>query len=314
MKNILLLGGNGFIGRNVLSYIDEHLAGQYKVIVFDLQNSISLDFKFNCVEKVYNENFEDSAAIKNVFKENKIDLVIHLISATVPVTSQNFRFDIEANLLPSIDLFNIMAEANVKKIIYLSSGGAIYGKNSSNENIEIAEHFPSSSYGIMKLTIEKYLYLFNIKYDCEALIIRLTNPYGPYHFSMKQGIINVAMQKAFKKEPITIWGDGENLKDYIYIEDFVDILFKLLPVHSGFKIINIGSQKIHSTNTILQMINQIFPDFSWKYQSAEITDVPLVNVNTEKLKELVGDYLFTDLKNGIEKTYKWMLDNYSYYS
>lgn len=80
---------------------------------------------------------------------------------------------------------------------------------------------PISSYGITKLAIEKYLYFYHMQYGFNYLILRLSNPYGPYHYSQKQGVINIALERAMKNDSFSVWGNGEGTKDYIYIEDFV---------------------------------------------------------------------------------------------
>ena len=112
-------------------------------------------------------------------------------------------FDIQLNVLPTIGLLNTMTKHNVDKIVFISSGGAIYGDHyvdkSSHSEEEIL--FPKSAYGISKLVIEKYLYLYQVQYGIKSLVLLLSNPYGPYHYSMKQGVINIAIEKALQKEP-----------------------------------------------------------------------------------------------------------------
>ena len=147
------MGGFGFLGANILKFIDRNLISEYRVIVFDKFKSHIAGLSFNCVEKVYAGDFNDELFIDNIFNENTIDLVIHSISTTVPLTSMNDKYDVESNLIPSLALFRIMVSRGVKKIVYISSGGAVYGNESELPHKEDEDVFPVSSYGIVKLCI-----------------------------------------------------------------------------------------------------------------------------------------------------------------
>lgn len=306
-KRILLLGGFGFIGSNILSYIDLFMMDLYEVIVFDKFKYHHNGLHFNCVKKVYDADFSDSLNIETIFRENEIDIVLHSLSTTVPATSNNIRFDIESNVIPTIELLNIMVKYNVKKIVYISSGGAIYGNNDClikhNEN-DIA--YPVSSYGIVKLTIEKYLHQYSYLYDIDFLILRLSNPYGKFHYSTKQGVINVATRSAFFSTPFSVWGDGYSEKDYIYIDDFCDILFKIINKQIHSIVLNIGSGNIITINSILQNIKAIIPSFTWTYRDKTVTDVDRFELDLTNLLGIIGDYSFTPFPVGLEKTINWL--------
>ena len=127
MKNVLILGGYGFLGTNIMKYVDEHLHQQYRFIVFDKFAKHMGGVEFGCVERTYAGDFTDTALLESIFRENKIDLVIHSLSTTVPVDSANARYDVETNLLPTLDVLALMVKYGVKDIVYISSGGAVYG-------------------------------------------------------------------------------------------------------------------------------------------------------------------------------------------
>ena len=124
---ILLLGGFGFIGTNILKHIDNYYPGQYSVVIFDRLPDHPFGMTFNCVDSVYTGDFADIIFVKSILKAHRFDLIIHSLSTTVPASSNNERFDIESNLIPTVELLNMMVEYNQKKIIFISSGGAIYG-------------------------------------------------------------------------------------------------------------------------------------------------------------------------------------------
>ena len=308
-RRILLLGGFGFLGTNILKYIDKHLTQQYQVIVFDKFARHSHGVSFNSVSKVYAGDFMNSEMLARIFEENEIDLIIHSLSTTVPVDSSNARYDIESNLLPTIDILNLMVKHNVKDIVYLSSGGAIYGTQQQEKHKETDDVFPISSYGVIKHTIEKYLMQYAQLHGVRPLILRLSNPYGEYHYSMKQGVINVAMTKAILGEEMQIWGDGNGRKDYIYVGDFITILFKLLSFGIHTQVINIASNNLLSVNEIVQAVKALEPNFKVEYIDADKYDANCFSLDTNKLHSLIGDYDFTPLSKGLDLTYIWTKEN-----
>lgn len=307
MKKILLLGGFGFIGTNILKYIDANFADKYKVIVFDRFKEHPKNIKFNCVEEVFDGDFSDSALLRKIFVKHNFDLTIHSISSTVPATSQNIRYDIESNLIPTIDLLNLLVEFDNKSIIYISSGGAVYGQSPLNhKHKENDNTLPLSSYGVVKLAIEKYLYQYQHHYGLDSLILRLANPYGLYHFSTKQGIVNVALRAAIEKKDFTVWGDGTSLKDYIFIEDFCKILFCLIDKSITNTTLNIGSGQTMSVNQILESVATLNANFKWNYLPEEYFDVSHFELDISKLVEIIPEISFTNFEVGIDKTFKWL--------
>lgn len=305
MKTILLLGGYGFLGTNILKYIDGCLMDAYRVIVFDKFPAHPAGVSFRCVTKTYAGDFSDTVLVENLFKENAIDLVVHAISTTVPSASFNARYDVESNLLPTISLLNAMVSNKVYDIVYLSSGGAIYGNDGDRPHKETDDVFPISSYGVVKLAIEKYFMQYAILYGLRPLILRLSNPYGPWHYSMKQGVCNVALASALKGLPFSVWGDGESLKDYIFVEDFVRILFRLLEMSVCNEVINVGSGETLSVNTILSLVQKNVPTFEWTNAEASRYDVSHFALDTSKLLALIGDYDFVPIEEGMRKTLEW---------
>jgi len=307
MKRILLFGGFGFIGTNILKYIDDFLSDKYSVIVFDRFNKSLSGEQYKCIENVFIGDFLDNEYIIKIFSMYSFDYIFHLVSSTVPSTSDNAVFDIESNLIPTIKLLQIMKEYNVSNIIYLSSGGAVYG-NCKNKKAHQEDDFlyPVSSYGIVKSTIERYLCLYHELYDVNSLILRLSNPYGPYHYSLKQGIINVALRKAINKDILTVWGNGEAKKDYIYIDDFCLILFKLLENNISNDIFNIASGEILSINQILIKIKEYYPNFKYENKAANKSDVSHIELNTKKLIDIIGNISITPFYKGLLKTITWL--------
>lgn len=312
MKVILLLGGYGFIGTNILKYIDANHADKYRVVVFDRFPKHLDNIKFDCVAKTYAGDFSDEYLLERVFSENDIDLVIHSLSASVPASSQDNEFDIRFNVLPTIKFLNLMVKHDVKSIVFLSSGGAIYGDHDVDHQGHREDEvlFPKSAYGVSKLVIEKYLYLYQVQYGIKSLVLRLSNPYGPYHYSQQQGVINIALEKALKGELFEIWGNGNGKKDYIYIDDFCNILMQLIEKwNESYTVVNVGSGQLLSVNDIVEAVKKdVESNFRWIYKNENIFDVQDFKLNLSVLQSEIVNFKFTPFKDGLMKTREWLLD------
>ena len=305
MKTVLLLGGYGFLGTNVMKFVDAHYSQQYKFIVFDKCERHMGGVEFGCVEKTYAGDFTDSQLLEHIFCQNAIDMVIHSLSTTIPVSTSSAKYDVETNLLPTIEVLNLMVKYGVKDIVFFSTGGAVYGTRDNKAHEESDAVYPISSYGVVKVTIEKYMMQYAQLYGLRPLIVRISNPYGPYHYSMKQGVINIAMAKAIQKEVMEIWGDGNDKKDYIYVDDFIDILFRLIEKKVCNEVINVGSGQLLSVNEIVENVKHYEPAFEFVYKESQQHDASHFELNTTKLRALIGAYPFTDIEQGMLKTYKW---------
>lgn len=309
MKNILLLGGFGFVGTNLLKYIDAKYSKDYQVVVFDRISSHPHGIEFRCVEKVYAGDFSDETNINRIFHDNKIDIVVHLLSSTVPVTSNNALYDVESNLISTLKLLGVMDEYGIRDIVYMSSGGAIYGDVLQKVHNEDDAVYPKSSYGVVKLAIEKYLLSYSELYGFHTLILRLSNPYGPYHYNNKQGVINIAIRKALSHKPLQIWGNGEGIKDYIYIEDVCNIILKLISEGVESNVYNLAASEVLSVNEIVEAIKREIPSFSTEYITASDMDVQSFELDTTKLRKRLGGYKMTSFKEAIRKTIDWQIKN-----
>lgn len=302
-KKILILGGFGFVGTNLTEELLKR--GNYEIIIFEAKNVIIQNPDLLNDVKVYYGDFHNEKEYEIIFKENQIDIVIHLIGTTVPsISNENIIYDIDSNLVNTIKLLNIMKQYQIKNIVFPSSGGTIYG-SSKKKHKESDSTTPICSYGIMKLTIEKYLYLYNYLYGINYLILRLSNPFGKYHKSPRQGLINVVLEKILNGESIEIWGNGSVVRDYIYIKDIVRIMVDLIGKNVQNEIINIGSGRGYSINEILTIIRKKVGDFPLKYVEERKVDVPYLILNIDKLKTLI-DINLIGIEEGVKKTYNWL--------
>ncbi len=302
-RKILILGGLGFIGTNLVEELIKR--DKYEIIIFEAKKIIIQNKEILKKVKMYYGDFNNEKDFEIIFQENQIDLVIHLIGTTTPSKSnENIIYDINSNLINTIKLLNLLKQYNVRKIVFLSSGGTIYGI-SNRIHGETDPNAPMSSYGIMKLTIEKYIQLFNYLYGLNYLILRPSNPYGEYHKSADQGLINVAIEKILRGEPVEIWGDGSKVRDYIYIKDLVKIITDLIQNDINNEVLNLGSSKGYSINDIMKIIKKELGDFKLKFNDERKVDIPYLVLNIEKLKSFININL-TPIEIGIRKTINWL--------
>lgn len=305
-ENCLVFGGGGFIG----SHLSESLLNNgYAVVIFDKLN-FSRKNIFHILDhvKVIEGDFNNEMDIKNSL--TGIDYVFHLVSSTLPASSNdNPEYDVETNLISSLRLLKECSNKKINKIIFLSSGGTVYGVP---DKLPVKENYfanPICSYGIVKRTIEEYLFLFNKIYDLKYSIFRLSNPYGErQNPNAAQGAIAVFINKVIHDETIEIWGDGEIVRDYIYIKDAVEVLAKSIKSDSNENIFNLSSGRGYSLNQIIEIIKKISEKkVKTIYKDARNIDVP-VNILDNTLVKKVFDWKpETPLEEGIKSTYKFLL-------
>ncbi len=302
--NILLIGGGGFIGTHIVEQLD---CKQHKITVFNRsKNRFAEELKD--IKYIYGD-FSDTDAIRKALEG--IDIVYHLLSTTVPSTADNDPLhDAQSNLIGTIKLLDTLQGSSVKRIIYSSSGGTVYG---NPKYIPIDEKHPLSpigSYGIIKVAIESYIQLYAKKLNLSYLIIRPSNPYGPYqNFEGVQGVISTFLYKEIQEESLTVWGDGKAIRDYIYISDIADFFIKagLTDIEGVF---NLGSGEGHSVNDIITNIGQI---------TGLKTNVEYIEADTFNVNEVVLDISKAwntfawkpkiSLKEGMFMHYEWIKDN-----
>jgi UDP-glucose 4-epimerase len=182
-----------------------------------------------------------------------------------------------------------MRELAIDKLIFLSSGGTVYGNPLYTPIDENHPTQPRSSYGIVKLAIEKYCYLYNELHDMKTVVLRLSNPYGPGQLGTGiQGAVPVFTHKALSGEPIEVWGDGSVIRDYIHIDDVSAAIISAIEYQGTETVFNIGSGLGTSINEIIVAIEQSLEQkVKVNYLPARALDVSVSVLNIAKAaKEL----------------------------
>lgn len=295
MKKYLVLGGSGFIGQHLV----QQLAKKNKVIVGDIKKNINFVDNSNILFQ-YN-NFIETEDFADYL--DNIDVVFHLISTIMPHDgTQNINSEIKENIFPTINLLDSMIKKEVKNIVYISSGGTIYGEKNNQIIKETEYKEPISKYAILKLMIEKYLHLYNRHHNLNYKVIRLSNPYGILkNKNRKQGAIPIFINKLMNNEPITIWGDGTNIRDYIYIDDVIDGILSILSYRGEEKKFNLGYGKGYSLNYIIELITRELQINNPKinYISKRLCDVKENILDVSLIKKCTGWYPKINIKEGI---------------
>ncbi len=233
---------------------------------------------------------------------------------TIPISSsKNIKFDIESNLIPSIKIFEVAVKKGVMKIIFISSGGTIYGNVDNHNSIkEDLKTEPICSYGIVKLAIEKYLKLITNKTDTKSIILRPSNPYGgiSFHSSKLLGLINVSLLKIKSGELLTIWGDGSNVRDYIHINDLVNAIIKSIFIEQDQSyILNIGTGFGRSILEILDLIEKItLNKFNTRFIDSRKVDIHYNVLDIEKSLEYLRWEPLIKIEEGIKNTWNEIND------
>jgi UDP-glucose 4-epimerase len=202
-------------------------------------------------------------------------------------------------------------EKAIKKIIFISSGGTVYGIPESIPIKESHASNPISSYGITKRTIESYFNLYDKLWGLNTCIFRLSNPYGEKQNPKgTQGVIPVFLHKAIHGEVIEVWGDGEIVRDYIHIKDVIRVLTQAITIDTPESIYNLGSGIGTSLNEILALIkNDLEPELKVNYLSARSFDVPTNVLNTDLLRQRFNFRSTINLKTGISELHKVLKRN-----
>ncbi|MHB8773177.1 MAG: NAD-dependent epimerase/dehydratase family protein [Syntrophales bacterium] len=301
----LVLGGAGFIGSHI---VDALVARNHRVRIFDLPNINTQNLQ-QCIDRVevlggdFNNVNDISPALEGV------DVVVHLVGTTLPGPSnENPAYDVESNVIGTLNLLKQVVAKGVKKIIFSSSGGTVYGIPRSVPIPETHETNPICSYGITKLTIEKYLALFHHLHNLDYTILRLANPYGErQRTDAVQGAVAVFLGKTLSGQPITIWGDGSVARDYFYIGDLVDAFVKVVESDAPANIYNIGSGRARSMNDILSVIRDVTGRQPMvQYTPGRKLDVPVNCLDIQLAKKDLGWQPAVSWEEGIARTWEWL--------
>lgn len=253
MERVVIFSAGSFIGKNLI----KELHNNYKLRLVTTKRRYLNDIltTIDCgMIGIIEQNFGPDTDFDSVLEAG--DIVFHLASSTNPTTSnQNISDEIANNVLSSARLFEACVRKKIKRLVFISSGGTVYGRDAKCPIVEDNQTNPINSYGLQKLAIEKMLYVFNITYGLDYRIVRLSNPYGPYQRpNRKLGVIATFLYNAINNKEIRVYGDGTVIRDFIYIDDAVRAIRTLMENDCNYRVYNIGSGIGTSIKEVLTII------------------------------------------------------------
>jgi UDP-glucose 4-epimerase len=300
---ILVTGGAGFIGSHVA---DAYLQEGHEVAVLD---NLSTGFRRNVPTKAvfFETDILDSEGVFRVFEEFQPEIVNHH-AAQMDVRRSLIEpeFDARTNILGSLHLILASVSYAVKKFIYISTGGAVYGEPKSLPVREDHPVNPECAYGISKHTVEHYLHLYRFLEGLDYTVLRYPNVYGPRQNPKGEAGVNAIFIDQMLEGTIpTIYGDGEQLRDYVYVGDIVAANVAALTRGSG-EIVNIGSGTGVSVNQIVTVLARLL-DFreSPKYAPARAGEIYKIYLDPTHAKEILGWKAQVPFEEGLRRTIEW---------
>lgn len=306
---ILLLGAAGFIGTNLTIKLMENKDDVITLVDKSKNFFINPDI-VNSSNVVIRESSLDLDMDYSILDGQ--DVVYHLVSSVVPSTSnQHISQDIQMNVLFSSYLFDASVQYGVKKIVFISSGGTVYGKEAACPLPENTPTNPISSYGVQKITIEKLLYLYNYMYGLDYRIIRLANPYGPYQRpNGVLGAVTTFTYKALKGDEVQVYGDGSVVRDFIYIDDAVRGILNIVNGENKHHTFNLGCGYGTSISEVLKTIESALEiKMNVVYKNGRAVDVPVNYLDISRYEKYYGKLNPLSLEEGIVKTADFMRKN-----
>jgi UDP-glucose 4-epimerase len=302
---VVIFGGGGFIGSHL---VEELIGGGHPVRVFDKvhtdwSNLAAVAGRVDLREGDFQNPVDVRAALEGA------GAAVHLVSATLPSTSNdNPVYDIESNVVSTLRFLDEAREAGVGRIVFISSGGTIYGRA---RQVPISEDHPTDplcSYGIGKLAIEKFLALYHHMHGLQYQVLRLSNPYGErQNPAGVQGAVAVFLGRVLAGQPIEIWGTGEVTRDYVYIRDAVKAVRVVLEKNPSERILNVGSGVGTTLNDLVQKIGEVTGERTEVLRKpGRAVDVPVNVLAIDRIRKAVGWAPETGLAEGLGKTWAWL--------
>jgi len=279
-KRIVVTGAGGFIGSSLVE----------RLVALGCYNIVAIDRNATNFEKIKNitTNFSDEKKMRKIIQKD--DIVIHFACSSNPAISQQDAIkDIEENVIGSLKLLQICVEKKISKLVYISSGGVIYGNQGARKMKESGNSDPISLHGVMKLTIEKYIQAFGHLFGLNYVIVRPGNPYGRKNSNNRnQGIVDVFISKINNNENLEIWGDGKIIRDYIYIDDLIALIVETLNPKILKEIFNAGTGVGTSINEIVDILKRVSgKNFRAKYFKKRNFDILYNVLNMDKAKGIL---------------------------
>jgi UDP-glucose 4-epimerase len=307
---VLVTGGAGFIGSHVA---DALVARGYDVHVLD---DLSGGRRENVrAEATFHELDIRSDEAADLVRKEKFDALLHLAAQMdVRKSVADPRFDADVNVLGALNLLEAGRESRLKKVVFASTGGAIYGEpdpavNDGGPQPESHPQRPLSPYGITKLVTEKYLYFYEQSYGIEYVALRFGNVYGPRQNPHGEaGVVAIFSERLLDGEQPVIYGHGEQTRDYVYVGDVVRAVLAALD-HEGSEIVNVGTGLETSVNELFRVLNALTGDHAdEKHADAKPGEQQRSVLDVSHARDVLGWEPQVELETGLKRTVDWFAE------
>lgn len=303
---VLVTGGAGFIASHITDALIEE---GHSVIVLD-NLSTGFEKNINPEARFINADIRDKSLSK-IFEIEKFDVINHhAAQMDVRRSVTDPSFDADVNIIGTINLLQNAVKHRVKKFMFASTGGAVYGEQEYFPADEKHPTSPLSPYGISKMSVEKYLYFYYTQYGLKYSILRYANIYGPRQNPHGEaGVVAIFTRKLLNGEQPVINGDGKQTRDYTFVKDVVKA--NLLTLNDdGSEIYNVGTGKETDVNELFGMINKFTGKGQMEKHGPAMPGEQLRSVITsEKLKQKFNWCPSTSIEAGLENTVKYFKEN-----
>ena len=304
---VLITGGAGFIGSNIADRLIE--IGHSVAIVDNLATGKKENINSKAIFYEYDVREKD---LISVFKMVMPDIVIHnAAQLSVRLSVEDPLYDSSVNVVGGLNVFNCSRQCEVKKVIFASSGGTVYGEQVQFPADETHSTNPISPYGVAKLASEKYLNYFNNAYGLKYTALRYANIYGPRQDPLGEaGVVAIFSKKLLTGEIPVINGDGSQTRDYVFVEDVVAANIKA--IESDFiGCVNIGTETETTVNELFNILKSVAGkrDINESHGPAKPGEQYRSVLANSLAKKVLGWEPAVSITKGLEMTYKWFKDN-----
>ena len=300
----LVLGGTGFIGSHL---VDELAASGKSVRVFSRGLMTQAGWPGRAKAELYTGDFCDAGSVERAVRG--CETIFHLMSTTLPKSSnEDPRYDLETNVGSTLQLLESARRNGVRRIVFVSSGGTVYGRPRTLPIPETHPTDPICAHGIAKLAVEKYLDLFRVLHGLDYCVLRVSNAYGARQRTEKaHGAVAVFLSRALRGEAIEIWGDGSAARDYVHVDDVVRALLAAAAGCPGeSRIFNIGTGRGTTVNGLIAVIEEACGRKVQKiYREGRPFDVQENVLDIAMARTHLGWRPEVALPDGVRKTLEW---------
>ncbi len=298
MKTVCVIGGTGFIGRNLCEKL---IKSGYETVSYS-RNGVPSEDHVSGVTYLQGDFFDGN----NLSLSGIADIFIHCVSGLSPANSNlKYMECYQKEFIKTIEFAGYLAERG-KKMIFISSGGTVYGEQTIFPISENALPHPINHYGNLKLCIENTLLTMCKQTGLNIIVARVANPYGRYQDSSHGvGFIDATLKAMLNQSVLTVYGDGTTIRDYIYIDDVCDAIVKLITYNGCHRVFNIGSGKGTSQNEIINIVNRLGQSVKVEFQKRRIVDAKWIILDTSRIASVI-DYHPLELSEGIITYYRFL--------